>query len=163
MSDVKSVLDPLSPYYDHSELTSQDLEDAESDTESDSLSHASIMRTPSPNHDSDLTKFKFGPTVPRAQSGSPKKPVDAPLDPQCPQAGMMFGTLEEAVHFVYEYEHRRGYIWKKGESERSKQPQGMCLVSFSGVGMLIHQQGKSNVSVYDAPAHLSDAPSIKNI
>jgi hypothetical protein len=62
----------------------------------------------------------FDPTVPRSQSGSPKKPRDAPLDPQRPQSGMMFLTAEEAVHFVYEYERRRGYQWRKAESVRSK-------------------------------------------
>jgi hypothetical protein len=33
---------------------------------------------------------------------------------------MMFLTAEEAVHFVYEYERRRGYQWRKAESVRSK-------------------------------------------
>lgn len=62
----------------------------------------------------------FDPTVPRSQSGSPKKPANAPLDPQCPQSGMMFLTAEEGVHFVYEYERRRGYQWRKAESVRDQ-------------------------------------------
>ena len=62
----------------------------------------------------------FDPTVPRSQSGSPKKPRDVPLDPQQPQSGMMFLTAEEAVHFVYEYERRRRYQWRKAESVWSK-------------------------------------------
>ena len=33
----------------------------------------------------------------------------------------MFNVLEEAVHFVYQYESHRGYVWKKGESECNKQ------------------------------------------
>lgn len=99
--------------------------DAESDAGSDANSDAnsgsnwSLVHTPSPH--ADLKPGRFGPTVPRAQSGSPKKSPDAPLDPQRPQSGMVFESLEEAVHFVYQYESRRGYVWKKGENERNKQ------------------------------------------
>jgi hypothetical protein len=69
---------------------------------------------------------KFEPTVPQSLSGSPTKPKLAPLDPQWPLIGMCFGTLEEAVHFAYEYEGCRGYEWKKCESQRNKQGE-LCL------------------------------------
>jgi hypothetical protein len=95
----------------------RDITDPETDSESDAADGTPTPRT-----------AKFGPTVPRALSGSPKKSANAPLDPQRPQVGMIFNTLEEAVHFVYEYERRRGYEWKKGESERNKE--GRNHVSF---------------------------------
>ena len=97
------------------------------DLETDSGSDFSLVdaseHTQSPHQvaDSEPKATGFQPTVPRAQSGSPKKAKDAPLDPQRPQGGMMFNALEEAVHFVYQYESHRGYVWKKGESECNKQ------------------------------------------
>lgn len=77
------------------------------------LSSDDSHHTPSPRS----TK-SYGPTVPRAQSGSPTKSADAPLDPQRPETGMFFNTLEKAVHFIYEYERRRGYMWRRAESVR---------------------------------------------
>jgi len=58
---------------------------------------------------------RFSPTVPSSESGSPTK-EHAPLDPTRPQFGMTFHSLTEAVHFTQEYERRRGYHWRKGES-----------------------------------------------
>ena len=71
-------------------------------------------------HTPDPQSAQFGPTVPRSQSGSPHKSPSAPLDPQWPQAGMFFNAVGDIVHFVYIYERRRGYEWKKGESERNE-------------------------------------------
>jgi hypothetical protein len=62
----------------------------------------------------------FSPTLPVAESGSPRKERDAPLDPLRPMPGMMFQSLGEAVHFVQEYERRRGYRWRKGESKKTQ-------------------------------------------
>jgi len=84
---------------------------AESSSDSDSASE---------DNSDGVASIAYGPTVPRSHSGSPSKVHNAPLDPQRPQIGMMFNSLEEAVHFGYEYERRRGYIWRKGESERNK-------------------------------------------
>jgi hypothetical protein len=114
------------PYYISADINDPDFEpddlvkDAEIDSDSDSdhtVSDASSPHTPSP---------QYTPTVPRSQSGSPGKPANAPLDPQRPLQGMIFNTLEEVVHFVYEYEGRRGYVWKKGESERNKHGATPC-------------------------------------
>jgi hypothetical protein len=33
---------------------------------------------------------------------------------------MAFTSLADAVHFIQEYERRRGYQWRKGESEKNK-------------------------------------------
>lgn len=60
----------------------------------------------------------FHPTAPRSESGSPKKDRFDPLDPACPQLGLEFKTLEAAIHCIKEYEHRRGYQWRKGESQK---------------------------------------------
>jgi hypothetical protein len=65
----------------------------------------------------------FDPTVPRSQSGSPKKPANAPLDPERPKTGMCFPSLEESTHFVYEYERRRGYKWIRKSNIRT--PEGV--------------------------------------
>jgi hypothetical protein len=120
---------PSSPYvpgkFVESSSDSDDNSDSADNSDMDSVSHA-LQRTPSPH--AELRKFD--PTVPRSESGSPEKPKNAPLDPQRPQQGMIFSTLEEAVHFVYEYERRRGYVWRKGESERNKQGTNQSLPSF---------------------------------
>ena len=57
-------------------------------------------------------------------SGSPKKEKGAPLDPSRPRVGMTFRALHEAIHFVQEYERRRGYRWKKGEAVKNQE--GAC-------------------------------------
>ena len=90
-------------------------------------------RTPSPTSTSEedppspKTAFlqvdnipRYSPTVPSSESGSPRKEKNAPLDPTRPQYGMNFHTLADAVHFIQEYERRRGYHWRKGESVRKK-------------------------------------------
>jgi hypothetical protein len=68
----------------------------------------------------------YSPTVPTCMSGSPKKEKDAPLDPSRPHYGMTFRALHEAIHFVQEFERRRGYRWKKGET--TKNERGMYSV-----------------------------------
>ena len=68
----------------------------------------------------DRDDLCFSPTLPVAESGSPRKERDAPLDPLHPISGMMFQSLGEAVHFVQEYERRRGYRWRKGESKKTQ-------------------------------------------
>jgi hypothetical protein len=96
-------------------------------------SAASIPRTPSPTSTIDVdppsprSAFlqvdnipRYSPTVPSSESGSPRKEKDAPLDPTRPQCGMNFHTLADAVHCVQEYERRRGYHWRKGESVKNK-------------------------------------------
>ena len=60
----------------------------------------------------------FTPTVPASESGSPKKDKDAPLDPTRPQKGMVFDDFCLAIHFVQEYERRRGYSCRKGEGKK---------------------------------------------
>lgn len=62
----------------------------------------------------------FHPTAPLVESGSPKKKRLAPIDPNRPQIGTVFDSLEAAVHFVKVYENRRGYQWRKGESLKKK-------------------------------------------
>lgn len=62
----------------------------------------------------------FSPTAPASESGSQMKEKASPLDPARPLVGMQFETLEAAVHYVKEYERRRGYQWRKGESKRNK-------------------------------------------
>jgi hypothetical protein len=83
-------------------------------SEVDSESDASSVHTPTPSP-------KFGPTVPRAESGSPTKSKGAPWDPERPVPAMSSETLEGAVRVVYAYERLRGYAWKRGESERNQQ------------------------------------------
>jgi hypothetical protein len=112
-----SDIDILIPITTKSELihpTSQPAEDAGSDLGSDSDSSR-------PDLTNDDSHPKFEPTIPQSLSGSPSKSMTAPLDPQRLLPGMIFGTLEEALHFAYEYEGRRGYQWRKGESLRTKQ------------------------------------------
>ena len=93
-------------------IQSNDNDSGDSESEADSNDSGSYWR--------------FEPTVPRFLSGSLTKSPTVPLDPQQPIDRMIFETLAEVVHFVYEYENRRGYSRKKDESERKN---GMTYTS----------------------------------
>ena len=97
--EEESPLDPLSdPFLVDSngqEQTGENSDHEGSDSKEDGLGSGSAGE--------DVPGPKFEPTVPRAMSGSPTKPKAAPLDPEHPIPGMIFSTMEEAVHFAYEY------------------------------------------------------------
>ena len=42
------------------------------------------------------------------------------MDPLRPQVGMVFTLISQAYHFVFEYERRRRYRWRQGESQKSQ-------------------------------------------
>lgn len=70
----------------------------------------------------------FFPTAPPRESGSPHKEKASPLDPARPTIGMVFETLEAAIHYIKSYEHSRGYQWRKGETQRKSNGELLYLL-----------------------------------
>ena len=95
---------------------------------------ASKMSTPSPSSSQrellgDDKSPRFAATVPAADSGSPKKAQDAPLDPSRPQVGMVFESFSESTHFMLESERQRCYCWRIGECKKLTKGVFLCILN----------------------------------